>query len=236
MDFDLLRLGKTILENSDRSGALEFGVLDITEVGKERQNSLELQGVKKTEETANQKNDLMNTWLKMARHPSVVDNHVFMKVFTDEQRPESWGADARDLCRVIDIENSSDIKLAMPGFLFGDLFYDLFYDRIRRFYYNVRYKRSDNTLFMFLFKNLFDVFVRHYVKIYNRFGYIKLKLNTRAGTLDTKAEEHDYYLSFKKTYSNRFSTDCYSEFFRDRAAASKWSDRSGVRDGEGDGG
>lgn len=223
LDFDLLRLGKTVLENSEKSGALEFGVVDITEVGKERQNSLELQGVKKTEETANQKNDLMNTWLKMARHPAVVDNHVFMKVFTDEQRPESWGADARDLCTIIDIQSSGDMKLAMPGFLFGELFYDIFYDRVRGFYYNVRYKRSDNTLFMFLFKNLFDIFVRHYVKVYNRFGYIKMKLGTRAGTLDAEVEEHDYYLSFKKTYSNRFSTDCYSEFFRDRAAASKWS-------------
>ena len=39
----------------------------------------------------------------MARHPGVVDNYTFVKVFTDEQRPESWGADARDLCTVIDI-------------------------------------------------------------------------------------------------------------------------------------
>lgn len=223
LDFDLLRLGKKITENCKRSGALEFGVVGVTEIGKERQNSLELRELKKNEDAANQKNDLFNAWLKMARHPSVVDNYVFVKVFTDEQRPESWGADARDLCTVIDIQKANDLKLAMPFFLFGDLFYDLFYDRFKDLYYDVRFRRGDNTLFMFLMKNIFEIFVSHYVRVYNTFGYIPMKLGTQSGTLDAKTEEHDYYLSIKKIYSNRFSTDCYSSFFRDAALQSKWS-------------
>lgn len=223
LDFDLLRLGKKIKEDCKKSGALEFGAVGITEIGKERQNSLELRELKKNEETANQKNDLFNAWLKMARHPSVVDNYVFVKVFTDEQRPESWGADARDLCTVIDISKTEQIRLAMPWFLFGDLFYDLFYDRFKAFYYDIRFRRGDNTLFMFLVKNAFEIFVKHYVRIYNTFGYIPMKLGTQLGTLDAKTEEHDYYLSVKKIYSNRFSTDCYSSFFRDAALQSKWS-------------
>lgn len=223
LDFDLLRLGKKITENCKISGALEFGVVGVTEIGKERQNSLELRELKKNEDTANQKNDLFNAWLKMARHPSVVDNYVFVKVFTDEQRPESWGADARDLCTVIDIIKANDLKLAMPMFLFGDLLYDLFYERFRTLYYDVRFRRGDHTLFMFLLKNAFELFVGHYVRIYNAFGYIPMKLATQRGTLDAKTEEHDYYLSVKKIYSNRFSTDCYSSFFRDSALQSKWS-------------
>ena len=223
IDFDLFRLGNTIIENSKKSGALEFGVIGITEIGKERQNNLELKELKKSDLGANQKNDLFNSWLKMARHPGVVDNFTFVKVFTDEQRPESWGADARDLCVVIDIMACSDIMLAMPGFLFGDLFYDIFYEKFKRMYYTIRHNRGDQTLFLYVVKNLFEIFVRHYVRIYNRFGVMKMKLGTRAGTLDSKTETHDYFLAVKKIYADRFSTDCYSEYFRDRALRSKWS-------------
>ena len=52
--------------------------------------------MKTVEDEANQKNDLFNAWLKMCRHSATVDNYPFIKVFVDEQRPESWGADARD--------------------------------------------------------------------------------------------------------------------------------------------
>lgn len=101
LDFDVLRLGKKVLENNPKAGSFEFGVVGITEIGKERGNNLELKEVKKGTDEANQKNDLFNSWLKMCRHSATVDNFPFIKVFTDEQRPESWGADARDLCDVI---------------------------------------------------------------------------------------------------------------------------------------
>ncbi len=98
LDFDVLRLGKKVMENNPKVGSFEFGVVAITEIGKERGNTLELKEVKRNTDDTNQKNDLFNSWLKMCRHSATVDNFPFIKVFTDEQRPESWGADARDLC------------------------------------------------------------------------------------------------------------------------------------------
>lgn len=106
LDFDVLRLGKKVLENNPNAGSFEFGVVCITKIGKERGNNLELKEVKKGTDEANQKNDLFNSWLKMCRHSATVDNYPFIKVFTDEQRPESWGADARDLCDVVHIVSS----------------------------------------------------------------------------------------------------------------------------------
>ena len=91
LDFDVLRLGKKILDNNPKAGSFEFGVVAITEIGKERGNNLELKEVKKKNDETNQKNDLFNSWLKMCRHSATVDNFPFIKVFTDEQRPESWG-------------------------------------------------------------------------------------------------------------------------------------------------
>ena len=40
----------------------------------------------------------------MIRHSATVANYPFVKVITDEQRPESWCADARDLCEIVHIK------------------------------------------------------------------------------------------------------------------------------------
>ncbi len=97
VDVELFERARKVLENNPKAGSFEFGVVGITEIGKERGNNLELKEVKKGADDTNQKNDLFNSWLKMCRHSATVDNFPFIKVFTDEQRPESWGADARDL-------------------------------------------------------------------------------------------------------------------------------------------
>ena len=114
LDFDVLRLGKKLLENNPKAGSFAFGVVAITEIGKERGNNLELKEVKKGTEETNQKNDLFNSWLKMCRHSATVDNFPFIKVFTDEQRPKSLGSDARDLADIIDIASCGDTRLSLP--------------------------------------------------------------------------------------------------------------------------
>lgn len=55
LDFDMLRLGKRLVEENERSDMFEFGVVTITEIGKERLNALELSDVKKSDKRANQK-------------------------------------------------------------------------------------------------------------------------------------------------------------------------------------
>ena len=39
LDFDVLRLGKKVMENNARAGSFEFGVVAITEIGKEREGT-----------------------------------------------------------------------------------------------------------------------------------------------------------------------------------------------------
>ena len=42
-----------------------------------------------------------------------------------------------------------------------------------------------------------------------------------SGTQDGEIYEHNYFLSSKKIYSKRFSTDCFSDFFTEKALHSK---------------
>ncbi len=220
IDFDMLRLGKKIIEDNPKKDSFEFGVILITEVGKERKNSVTLQEVKIKELLANQKNDGFNDSLKMIRHSATVDNFPFVKIFTDEQRPSSWGADAKDLCEIVHIKESSETHLAMPFFSLTELVYSFLFSKFNNLYFQYRFNRADNTLFMYLVKNSFTLLHKYYRRIYNTFGFCTLAVQIEAGTQDGIMTDKQYYLMHKKIYSKRFSTDCFSDFYYRRALRS----------------
>ena len=220
IDFDALRLGKKVIENNKQKDSFDFGVVNITEIGKERKNTLELKETKKNEDLANQKNDGFNNMLKMCRHSATIDNFPFIKFISDEQRPESLGADARDLCEIVHIKETSKTKLAMPFFAFSELICNFVINKFTHFYYKYRYQRADNTLFMYLYKKIASIFYNFYKRTYNTFGYSKLDIQVENGTQDGIFLDRQYYLMSKKIYSKRFSTDCFSDYFSEKSLKS----------------
>ena len=220
LDFDVLRLGRKVLENNPNAGSFEFGVVGITEIGKERGNNLELREIKKGADDTNQKNDLFNSWLKMCRHSATVDNFPFIKVFTDEQRPESWGADARDLADIINIASCGDMRLALPFYTIEEMLSEWAFNRFISLYYDFRFRRGDNTLLVHILKSVVAWLWRRNLRIFNRFGYSVLKIEKERGTMDGKTENKKYYLMSAKIYAQRFSTDCFSDYFNDMARRS----------------
>ena len=221
LDFDMLRLGKKVIDYNEKADCFEFGVINITEIGKERGNAVELREIKKSDLSANQKNDLFNTWLKMIRHSATIDNFPFVKVITDDQRPESWGADARDLCELVYIDRTSEMKLSMPLFSLEDTILNWIIGTFSNKYYNYRFNRSDNTLRMYLLHGLIGKLNKYLKGIYNTFGYYKMKTTIESGRQNGDSKDSKYYVMFKKVYARRFSTDCFSDFFNDKALRSK---------------
>ena len=220
LDFGTLRLGRKMVEDNKFADSFEFGVICITEIGKERGNMLENKGKKKTDDEANQLNDLFNAWLKMVRHSATVDNFPFVKVLTDEQRPESWGSDAKDLCEIVYIDDCGEMKLSMPLFALSDLIINWCIGKFSKWYYERRHDRGDNTLPMYLLRGAIGLLKKYQTHIYNTFGYYKLNVLVEAGTQDGEAKKGNYYLMAKKIYSKRFSTDCFSDFFNEKALRS----------------
>lgn len=220
VDFDALRLGKRLVEENPFKDSFEFGVLNLTEIGKERKNMLELQGMKKLADATNQKNDGFNDWLKMIRHSATVDYFPFVKVITDEQRPESWGADARELCEIVHIRESGETQLAMPFFFIAELLYSFVFGRFVNLYSKYRFTRGDNTLSMHILKTIVAKVQHYYTGVYSTFGYCTLRVQVESGTQDGQLDEKKYYLASKKIYSKRFSTDCFSDFFTQKALRS----------------
>lgn len=221
LDFDTLRLGKHLVEDNPNIGSFEFGVVAISEIGKERGNNLELKEVKKGTAEANQKNDLFNAWLKMCRHSATINHFPFIKVFTDEQRPESWGADARDLCDILQIVSSGEQKLALPFYTIEEMVSEWAFEKFIGLYYQFRHRRGDNTLLIYLLKTVTAFLWRRNLRLHNQFGYSVLHIEKERGTMDGKAEKKKYFLMNRKIYARRFSTDCFSDYFSDLAKKSK---------------
>ena len=48
-----------------------------------------------------------------------------------------------------------------------------------------------------------------------------MKLQVESGTQDGELDEKVYYLDNKRIYSDRFSTDCFSEFFTTKSLRSR---------------
>ncbi len=222
LDYDALRLGKKVLKDNPRRGAFEFGIVPITEFGKERGNSLTNQELKKNDANTNQKNDLFEYALKMSRHKATIDNFPFVRFIADEQRPESVGADIRHLLNIVHIRDKAGVRLVMPLFFVTELLHDLIYPVWKRFYEDFRFVRGDMCFSVYLAHNLMSKFHNFYLRMYNTFGVSKLKVEVERGTQDGVLMPRKYFLSSKKIYSNRFSTDCYRSFFEPQLRQTKF--------------
>lgn len=217
LDMDVMRLGRRMEPDNPLVGSLEYGVILITEIGKERGNAKTTAELKKMIDECNQKNDCMEEYLKMIRHPAVVDNYVFVRVYCDDQRAMSWGADGRQLCTIVYIEKCSPAKTALPFFYFAEALYDFFRPRFDAFYTEYCASRGDMCLPMAALKGLFAWFFARHDRACNRFGYYVQTLTTERGDEHGTPERYPYYLAKKKIYANRFSTDCHKGLFARRA-------------------
>lgn len=225
IDFDMLRLGKRMLEDNPNKNALGFGVYIVSEIDKERKNELEIKkqaASRKTKkadedtvEECSQNNDLFNACLKMIRHATVIANRVFVKVLCDLQRPEDWGAGGREVGEVVFIKDKGEKAPVLPFFSPYWLISGLC--RIHRifenFYLDYIGTRDDNTLLLFLFKNVTAVYTRYIDRTEKLFGSQTFNLEVESGRLEGEVKQRKFYGMDKKDFSRRYSTDAMSSIF-----------------------
>ncbi|MBQ8720470.1 MAG: hypothetical protein IJY65_05500 [Clostridia bacterium] len=225
IDFDMLRLGKRMLEDNPNKNALGFGVYVVSEIDKERKNELEIRkqasARKKSrageldEEECTQNNDLFNACLKMIRHATVIANRVFVKVLCDLQRPEDWGAGGREVGEVVFIEDKGEkapvLPLFSPYWLISCMYvvHRLFF----RFYLRYMGVRDDDTLLLYLFKNTTALYAQYIDRTEKLFGCQTFKLEVESGRMDGKSKQRKFYGMDKKDFSRRYSTDAMSSIF-----------------------
>ena len=221
LDFDCLRIGKLFVQSNELADFLDFGILVVTEIGKERKNQVELQGTKKSSDETNQKNDGFNTTLKMMRHRATIRYFCFLRLLSDDQRENSLGSDVRELMNLIYIIDTSELKLAMP---FYDIEYFIFDKLISKFsdiFSDFGFRRGDNTLLMYWYHNIISKIKNYHDRNINIFGFYVSSLLIESGNGKVESKTKEYYLMKKKVYSDRYSTDAFAEIFKEKNKKSK---------------
>lgn len=215
------RLGRVTDENDPLKDAFEFGILMTSEVDKERGNQFDTRGQEKNAEEANQVNDLYNAHLKMIGHSATVYFFSYVRWLGDSQRPESLGADTKELCDIVEIEDKGKPKIILPFFALEEALF-LISDKIyRKIYDKYRFNRGDDTLTIYLLKALHGLIYRHYKRIENAYTVRTATLSVQPGTMDEKRKKFKYYLCDAKIHRDRYGTDCFHGFFKEKARRSK---------------
>ena len=221
VDYDMMRLNKK-KNLEDENGNIPIAyVFALTELGKERGNSLENQEIKKNDDKANQKNDGFTDYLRVGRHPATIRHRTFFKIFYDEQRASSCGIALSGITEnVITIDKKlTKSKTAVP-FIFIRLLINEVARSISSNFIN-RYEqvRNDDNLLYRYFKMRLQQSHRWYTRFCNNYGYDVVTFYLQNGTLEEQSKELDkvkYYLAYKKIYSNRYASDYLKTFFDEK--------------------
>ena len=218
----MLRLGRTMIEDNPNRYAFGFGVYVYSEIDKDRKNQLELRksSVKASADETNQENDLFNALWKMSRHACVIANRPFVRLFADLQRSSSLGSDLVEIGNVLHLDKDKGKSPVLPfysPFYWFSFLRDLLRPAFIKAYLNHRYSRGDNTLSMFLYKNIYVKLDNFIERRSNLFNCQKIKIGIESGLRNGNVKWFNYFRMDKKIYSKRFRTDCLSSIFESRA-------------------
>lgn len=213
VQYDQLRLGKR--KNERSVGFSEFGIIVLSEFGKEVGNQNTNLRYKYDDENSNPKNDLLNLYIKLARHLSTVSFIPFIKILADEQRADSVAADYREVMELVHIRATNDERISMPFFTLTVAFNDFIVKRFLGFLTEYRGERDDRGLFVYFIHHAFALFANFVERRCNIFSYKVSTLQLENGSRDGEVIEYKYYLMSKKIYPMRFATDCNHAIFED---------------------
>lgn len=213
VNYDMLRLGK---RKDDQSvGFSEFGIIVLSEFGKEVGNQNTNLRYKFDAEESNPKNDLLNLYIKLARHLSTVSFIPFIKILADEQRADSVAADYREVMELVHITATNDDHISMPFFTITLALDEFILKKFLDFLTEYRGNRDDRCFLIYLIHHFVSALSNWVERRKNIFGYKVSTLALENGSRDGDLIEYKYYLMSKKIYPWRFSTDCNHAIFED---------------------
>ncbi len=224
---DSMRLGKLNDENNPYKDAAEVGVWVKTEWAKERGNQItnRIYSEKNQDEEDWEKctplNDGFEVNVKMKGHEATIDYDNYFRLFGDDQRPGSLGAENKDLCDVVRIEGVSNKKVVLP-FFFVEQIVNFFAEKIYdKQYIDEAVRRGDNTLWGYLRKKICTPIFHHYERLKKQYCAHTIPLRVWDGGTDEVINGKSvYYVCEGKAHRKRYATDAIKPWYSKKAARS----------------
>lgn len=222
LDMDSLRMLKKMDDCNPNKDGFEVGCVLEMEYAKERGNKLTNSGMKATDEIVNARNDGHEADLKMRGHAATIENYTFFRLMIDDQRQDSLMAENRDLCDIVHLKSSSDEKVQIPFFDYEQAIDLILTETYNRLNYLIENRQKDKTLLMYLIDKVYIPFHSFVTRTCNQFTEVRIRTRIWDGMDGMVKKEKDYlYISYLKTYSERFATDALKGYYHERALRSK---------------
>lgn len=208
--FDAFRLGKKKNPDNPYQNSFEFGGLVLSELGKELGNQNTNQGKKADAEECNVRNDLFVANAKMQSHGSTVGYQCYFRIMGDEQRSASIQADFRELGSELRIEDRTDPKILMPGYLVEESAFLASKKLMKKIHHFFALRKSRECLLFYLLTQSYAFIWRHHERIKNKYSshdaIIRI-VDHSSGELLSEGKEKRYHISKQK------NTDAYNTAF-----------------------
>lgn len=220
--YDMMRPGKKVSPEDPYKNALEFGVIALTEIAKERGNQYDRAGKSAKDDNANILNDKFNIDLKIRGHSAEVHHKTYFHFLCDEQRASSLNADMVENMDVIALLQKGEAKILMPLCAIEEAIYLISEKLLGALSEKAYFEHGDTTLPLWILNNLirkkiFD----HYQTIFNTFGGYKQKLLVQDGAQREAPRKEHVFISFRKVYSDRFQSAAWQAYYSAKAMRSK---------------
>ena len=220
MDLNLLRLNKQLeTENKDEKPIItlfDFGILTLSEFGKDRGNRYTNQSRKNNETTP--MNDGTTNCFGIIRHLTTIRHKQYGRLFWDEQKLSSFSGveGAMAETNIFISKQKTKHKMTLPLWFIEGVILDWVLEHYRKLYYRYVHIRNDNNVFSWYFSHMYALLYNIQRNLMNTFGYKKIALNLSGVNVNGAQEKRDdrgFYIHDKIVYADRYETDCYKGFF-----------------------
>lgn len=241
MDMDTYRLGMKFDVDNPNNYTFEGGVLLLQEVNKERGNQRDYEGLKKSDEKVNQLNDDFNRFFEFIRHMCTIDNYPFAKAFLDYQRMNALNINLSSLAehRITLSKIDPKMRSSIRGFFYVRLFLEWLCLVRDKFMAKFSETREDQALLPYLIDKLVTPIFIFLMCRHNKYDYRRINQDISSGsaevgrnidsdgetinsTVMARASRNEvYYLMSKKIFANRYATDNYYAWFKQKLLTNK---------------
>lgn len=220
---DAFRLGKKKDPNNPYQNSFEFGGLVLSELGKELGNQNTNQGKKADSEECNVRNDLFVANAKMQSHGSTVGYQCYFRIMGDEQRSASIQADFRELGSELRIEDRTDPKILMPGYLVEESAFLLSKKMMKKIYHFFAVRKSRECLLFYLLTQSYALLWQHHERVKNKYSshdaIIRL-VDHSSGQLLSEGRQKRYHVSKQKN-AGAYNTAFFGTWYAEKRRRSK---------------
>lgn len=218
--FDMGRLGMQKNPEGEYNNNFEFGIVGISEAGKEYGNQKTNTGYKPDE--CNPNNDLASLNIKMEGHGRTYDNEPYLRKLMDEQRPSSVMADMLDTLTEMRVIKRDKAEIVLPCFKLETKLYLFCRDKVEAFLDYMNCRHGENTLMVHLVYGIYGAIHNFYWRAYNQFSvevlHVKFVDHSSAEDLGEAGEELIYIPT--REIVGAYKTGYFATIYEERAKRS----------------